>query len=104
MVTLNTVCRRHPAVRFRVVDGQAVVLQQNAAELTVLDEIATHILSLADGVAPVSAWVEVLGRQYEVEREILERDLVDFASELIAAGLLEAMPPAVSASLPPEGP
>ncbi|HTQ80766.1 MAG TPA: PqqD family protein [Thermoanaerobaculia bacterium] len=100
MITLTTVLRRHPGVRFRVLDGQAVVLQQEAAEVMVLDEIATRILTLADGVVPVSLWVDVLSREYDVARDVLERDLLDFGEELMREGLLEAVAPASQESPP----
>lgn len=93
MIALTTVLRRHPGVRFRVLDDEAVVLHQGSAEVLVLDPVATRILSLADGVAPVSRWTEVLLREYEVPQEILEKDVLDFAEELLREGLLESVTP-----------
>ncbi|HEV7515373.1 MAG TPA: PqqD family protein [Thermoanaerobaculia bacterium] len=91
MITLANVFRRHPGVRFRVLDDEAVVLHQGAAEVLVLDPVATRILSLADGVAPVSRWAEVLLREYDVPEEVLVRDVLDFAEELVREGLLESV-------------
>jgi hypothetical protein len=96
MTSLTTVLKRHPGVRFRVLDDEAVVLHQGSAEVLVLDPVATRILSLADGVAPISRWVEVLLREYDVATEVLERDLLDFAEELVREGLLESVAPADS--------
>jgi hypothetical protein len=93
MISLTTVLRRHPGVRFRVLNDEAVVLHQGSAEVMVLDAVATRILSLADGVSPVSRWAEVLLREYEVPREVLERDILDFAAELVREGLLESVTP-----------
>jgi coenzyme PQQ synthesis protein D (PqqD) len=105
MIRLSTICRRHPGVRFRVLDGQAVVLNQTSAEVLVLDEVATRILSLADGEVPIARWVEILGREYDVTQDVLERDLLDFATELVHEGLLEAVPPAAPPGIAaPEAP
>ena len=93
MISLTTVLRRHPGVRFRVLNDEAVVLHQGSAEVMVLDSVATRILSLADGVSPISRWAEVLLREYEVPPEVLERDILDFAAELEREGLLEQVPP-----------
>jgi hypothetical protein len=102
MISLTTVFRRHPGVRFRVLDDEAVVLHQGSAEVLVLDPVATRILSLADGVAPVSRWAEVLLAEYDVPTDVLERDLLDFAAELVREGLLESVAPApASAGLSP---
>jgi coenzyme PQQ synthesis protein D (PqqD) len=93
MIALTTVLRRNPGVRFRVLDDEAVVLHQGSAEVLVLDPVATRILSLADGVAPVSRWAEVLLREYDVPEEVLVRDVLDFAEELVREGLLENVAP-----------
>ena len=69
-----------------------MVLNQTSAEVLVLDEVATRILALADGVAPIARWVEGLGREDDVAPEVLARDLLDFATELVGEGLLEALP------------
>jgi hypothetical protein len=91
MIHLTTVLRRHASVRFRLLEGEAVVLHQRSAEVMVLNPVAARILSLADGVAPIASWVEVLGREYDVPPDVLERDLLDFATELLAEGLLETI-------------
>src|SRR5262249_34358340 len=93
MIALSTVLRRHASVRFRIVDGEAVVLHQRSAEVMVLNPVAARILALADGVAPIASWVEVLGREYDVAADVLERDLLEFAAELVDEGLLETVPP-----------
>jgi hypothetical protein len=89
MILLTTVLKRHASIRFRILEGEAVVLHQRSAEIMVLDDVATRILSLADGKAPLAHWAEVLGREYDVPPDVLERDLLDFAEELVREGLLE---------------
>jgi Coenzyme PQQ synthesis protein D (PqqD) len=93
MSTLASVYRRHPNVRFRIVNGEAVVLHQTSAEIMVLDPVATRILALADGTAPVADWAEALLREYDVPPDVLERDLLDFADELEREGLLVPVVP-----------
>jgi Coenzyme PQQ synthesis protein D (PqqD) len=89
------VLRRRSDVRFRVIEDEGVVVRQAAAEVLVLNAVATRILALADGEAPVSGWIEVLLAEFEVERSDLERDVLFFAGELVEQGLLE---PATGAS------
>jgi hypothetical protein len=76
-------------IRFRIVDREAVVVRQRSAEVLVMNEVATRLLALADGVHPVSHWLDVLAGEFEVDRATLESDVVSFASELAAEGLLE---------------
>jgi hypothetical protein len=85
--------RRCPDVRFRIVDGEAVVLRQSSADMLVFNELGGRILDLADGTTPISAWVDQLLEEYEVERAVLEADIVEFAADLANEGILELAPP-----------
>lgn len=88
-ITTCSVLKRSPDIRFRIIDGEAVVVRQKAAEVVVLNEVGARILDLAGGTTPVAAWVEALAAEYEVERAELERDVLAFAGELADQGLLE---------------
>ncbi len=81
--------RPAPDVRFRIVDGEAVVVRQKSSEVLVMSDVATRILALADGIHPIGVWVEALAAEYEVDRGILERDVLRFAAELAGEGILE---------------
>ena len=92
-IGLDSVLRRRGDVRFRVLDDEAVVVRQSAGEVLVLSEVASRILELADGGRSVAGWADALSAEYDVERPALERDLVGFAGELVAAGVLELLEP-----------
>jgi len=89
-VDIDSVLGRRADVRFRVIDAEGVVVRQSAGEVLVLNDLGTRILALADGVTPVAHWIDKLLGEYEVERPVLERDVLDFAAELVEQGLLEA--------------
>ncbi len=91
-ITLSTVLRRRPDVRYRRIEGEAVVLRQSAAEVLVLNGVGGDVLDLADGRRPVSEWVDALVREYGADRAVVARDLLEFAAEAAEAGLLEAVP------------
>jgi hypothetical protein len=88
-IALSSVFKRRSDVRYRRVEDEAVVLRQSAAEVLVLNELGASVLDLANGFHPVCDWVEDLAGRYEVDRERLERDLLEFAAEAREAGLLE---------------
>jgi Coenzyme PQQ synthesis protein D (PqqD) len=96
MIPINggSVLKQRADVRFRVIDDEGVVVRQSAAEVLVLNEIATRLLAAADGATPVAAWVDALAADYDVGRAELERDVVAFAAELVEQGLLEVQPAA----------
>ena len=90
-VTLSTVLRRRSDVRYRRIEGEAVVLRQSAAEVLVLNEIGASVLDLADGDRPVREWIDALAEEYAADPATLARDVLEFAGELREAGLLEAV-------------
>jgi hypothetical protein len=91
-ITLSTVLRRPADVRYRRIEGEAVVLRQSTAEVLVLNGVAATVLDLADGTRPVGEWIDVLSQEYGADRETLARDVLEFAGEASAAGLLETTP------------
>jgi hypothetical protein len=92
-VTLSTVLRRRSDVRYRRIEGEAVVLRQSAAEVLVLNEVGASVLDLADGERSVGEWIEALRGEYDADLETLARDVLTFAGELEEAGMLEVVAP-----------
>ena len=80
-------------LRFRRIDDEAVVVRQRAGEVLVMNETAARLVVLADGRTSVADWVEVLAAEYEIDRQALERDVLAFAADLAAEGMLELAPP-----------
>jgi len=91
-IDARSVLKRGADVRYRLIDGEAVVVRQRAAEVLVLNDVAARILALADGAAPVSAWLAALAAEYEADRSAPERVVLGFAAELAAEGILEPVP------------
>lgn len=88
-ITPSTVLRRRSDVRYRRIEGEAVVVRQSSAEVLVLNEVGASVLDLADGERPVRAWIDALSEVYDADPESLARDILAFAAELAEAGLLE---------------
>ncbi len=79
-------------MRYRRIEGEAVVLRQSAAEVLVLNEVGASVLDLADGELSVGEWIDALTEEYEGDTAALARDVLAFATELAEAGLLEPVP------------
>jgi hypothetical protein len=97
-VDAATVLRPSRDVRFRRIDGEAVVIRQRAGEVLVMNEVAARLLDLADGSTTVGGWIDVLAREYDVDRAALERDVLAFAAALADEGMLERVPETVGAA------
>jgi hypothetical protein len=91
-ITPATVLQRRSDVRYRRIEGEAVVLRQSAAEVLVLNESGASVLDLADGERSVGDWIAALAAEYEGDPATLASDVLAFAGELAAAGLLELRP------------
>ncbi len=91
MIGPESVLRRSDDVRYRIVESEAVMILQKAGEALVLNEVATRLLDLLDGVTAVSRWVDRLLEEHEVERPSLERDVVEFLGELCDLGAAEVV-------------
>jgi hypothetical protein len=91
-ITPATVLQRRSDVRYRRIEGEAVVLRQSAAEVLVLNEVGAAVLDLADGRRSVGDWIAALAQEYAGDPATLAGDVLAFAAELAAAGLLETRP------------
>lgn len=86
----GAVPRLRSDVRYRLVDGQAVVIVQEAGEALVLNEAGSRILELVDGERRVADIVRAMREEFEVGAEELKRDVGEHLAELVAAGVVEA--------------
>jgi hypothetical protein len=85
--------QRKSDVRFRIMDGEAVVLLQDAAEVLVLNEVGTRILQLVDQGGTEEQVLAVLLEEFEVAPEDLESDLREFLAEMLEQGIVETVDP-----------
>lgn len=91
--------RQRSDVRYRRIDGEAVVLRQDAGETLVLNEAGALILDLLAKGASAEETAATLAATFEVDAAAALADVASFAAELQAAGVLEpaSVPPATEA-------
>jgi hypothetical protein len=90
-ITLTDVFRRRDDVRYRIIDGEAVVIRQQAGEVLGINDVGARLLELVDGNMAVVELIDALDGEYEVERSVLERDVLEFLQEIAEAGLIETV-------------
>lgn len=71
------------------VDGEMVLLDMESENYFGLDEVGTAIWHAMQENETLQEVLESLLEQYEVEAEVLERDLSDFVEKLLESGLVE---------------
>lgn len=70
-------------------DGETVLLDLASESFFGLDAISTRVWQLLQGGAGQGEVVDTLLAEYEVERDVLERDIADLLERLAEAGLIE---------------
>ena len=71
------------------VDGEMVLLDMESENYFGLDEVGTAIWHAMQDKETLQEVLEALLEQYEVEEEVLKRDLLDFVGKLHESGLIE---------------
>ena len=71
------------------VDGEMVLLDMNSENYFGLDEVGTAIWQAMQEKESLKEVFEVLLEQYEVEEDVLKKDLIDFVEKLKESGLLK---------------
>jgi len=71
------------------VDGEMVLLDMNSENYFGLDEVGTAIWQAMQEKETLQEVLDVLLEQYEVESDVLEKDLADFVAKLVESELVE---------------
>ena len=88
MENLEKIYERSSEVRYRILEGQAVVVRQDVAQVLVLSEVGARVLELLDGKRKLVAVRDLLLLEYEVDEPQLEQDLNDYINQLKEAGII----------------
>jgi hypothetical protein len=70
-------------------DGETVLLDLNSESFFGLDEVSTRVWQLLQEGQGRAEVIDTLLEEYEVEREVLEKDVADLLTRLSEAGLIE---------------
>jgi len=89
VIAPSSVLRSRADVRYRVVDGQAVLIRQRDAEVVVLNGVGARLLNLLQAGASVQGVLDAMATEFEVGRAELEHDVLAFVRELVETGVLE---------------
>ena len=71
------------------VDGEMVLLDMESENYFGLDEVGTAIWQAMQEKDTLQEAFDILMNQYEVDAEVLEKDLSDFVGKLVESGLVE---------------
>lgn len=94
MVKTDSTPRKHPATSFRVIDGQAVVMQPEGAEVHILNDIGTRVWNLVDGRRTVEEITSLVADQLRADPDCegvpadISADVSAFITDIEAKGII----------------
>jgi coenzyme PQQ synthesis protein D (PqqD) len=90
-LTLDNAVKIDDEVVFRVLDGEAVILNLKKGIYFGLNEVGTRVWQLIQEEKPLREIFETLKGEYEVAPEQLECDLLGIVGRLAAKGLVRVL-------------
>ena len=87
-ITLQSRLTLDPRVRFRRFENDGIVIHQKTAEAIVVSDVATRLLEMTDGNRTLQDCVEAIREEFDAPAEVIERDVIQFASELADIGVV----------------
>ena len=73
---------------FRIIDGQALIIDPSTNVIKLLNAVGTRIWDLIDGKRTGNEILQNIIDEYEVSSEIAKTDLVKFLQELLAGNII----------------
>jgi hypothetical protein len=92
--TLNDSLAISADVLFRELDTEAVLLNLKTGVYFGLNPVGTRVWQLLAEHRALGRVLEIMLDEYDVERGVLEQDLLDLSRQLRTAGLCDVMPAA----------
>lgn len=87
---LEKVYQRSSETRYRILEGEAVVVCLDAGEVFVLNDVGARVMDLLDGRRTLADIRDLLLIEYEVGKAQLEQDLHSYIHELKEARIVES--------------
>jgi hypothetical protein len=91
-VSLTNIVRISDDVVFRELDGEAVLLNLETGTYFGLDEVGSRIWQFIEQYGSLSTVLDEIVREFDVDRPVAERDLIDLVGQLVSRGLVETEP------------
>jgi len=79
---------------WRVIEDEAVLVDQDEEEVLRLNPIATEIWQALDGSRTVTAIIDQIHQCFDVDRTTAEHDVLRFVKELVRREMVEEVPAA----------
>ncbi len=82
MARLDRVIVKNQEIPWRMIEGEAVLIDRDEGELIRLDHVGTEIWHAMDGRRTIEAIIDHICRTFEVERKRAQKDVLRFLRQL----------------------
>jgi hypothetical protein len=82
------VVKNNEKTAYRIINGEAVVVNLKDSTFHTLNPVATFIWEKADGQIKTKQIIEEICQEFEVDWDTAERDCLEFLGELVNKGLV----------------
>ena len=79
----------NPDVVFQPMDDEAIIVSLNSEEIYKLNLTGAEIVKLIEANTPLSEILTILAKQFDVEEQQFEQDVLELLDQLLKAGLIE---------------
>ena len=73
----------------RIIEKEAIVILPAQGQVKVLNEVGARIWELVDGHKSTSDLIDIICEEYDISREEVEQDTMDFVQRMLDVQLLE---------------
>jgi hypothetical protein len=87
----NTILKHAEMITYKVVDGQAILLNLESGTYFSLNDVGTDFWDRLDGRQTVTQHAVVIADNYRTDPERVIADLLELAEELSGSGLVETI-------------
>ena len=82
------VVKNNEKTAYRIIDGEAVVVNLKDSTFHTLNPVATLIWEKADGQLKAKQIIEKICQEFEVDWDTAERDCLEFLGKLASKGMI----------------
>jgi hypothetical protein len=74
---------------WRMLDGEAVIISEDGAQIHTLNKIGSFIWELVDGKTTIDHIVTKICERFEIERDVAQADTLEFIEKLVDKQLIK---------------
>ena len=90
MLTENACLSKSKNVPWRIIEGEAILVNVNSSDIVHLNETGAEIWRIIDGKTSISKIIEHISSVFEVNKEVAKTDVLKLLEDLIEKNILEA--------------